>query len=164
MTDRESLIARLDAVETRLAGLAATETRAGALTDPDPGSGERWEAGQVWAHLAEFIPYWITQTRRVIAEGEAEPVAFGRTQHDAERIAAIARDRTQPLTVLWSGTRAEIDALRRFLEQMATVSWQRRGLHPTRGVMQVDRIVDEFLVAHLEQHADQLDSLTHSAS
>ncbi|TMB92775.1 MAG: DinB family protein [Chloroflexi bacterium] len=161
MSEREAFAGRLDAVETRLAGLAVADARAGALTEPDPGSGERWEAGQVWAHMAEFVPYWMNQVRRVIDARDAEPVAFGRTKHDAERNAAIARDRSQPVGVLWNGVRADIDALRRSLDQMDASSWTRRGLHPTIGVMSMARIIDEFLVGHLEQHAAQLESLQH---
>ena len=162
MSEREAFAGRLDAVETRLAGLAVADARAGALTEPDPGSGERWEAGQVWAHMAEFIPYWMNQVRRVIDARDAEPVAFGRTKQDAERNAAIARDRSQPVGVLWNGVRADIDALRRFLEQMESTSWARRGLHPSIGVMPMPRIIDDFLVGHLEQHANQLESLRHA--
>ena len=162
MSEREAFAGRLDAVETRLAGLAVADARTGALTEPDPGSGERWEAGQVWAHMAEFIHYWMNQVRRVIDARDAEPVAFGRTKHDAERNAAIARDRSQPVGVLWNGVRADIDALRSFLDQMELTSWARRGLHPSIGAMPMPRIIDDFLVGHLEQHADQLETLRHA--
>ena len=53
------LLARLDAVEARLSAAASREPVPGALTGADPESGERWDRGQVWAHLSEFIPYWI---------------------------------------------------------------------------------------------------------
>ena len=49
-------------MERRLAEHAARPLPAG-LTDPDPGAEERWEAGQVWAHLAEFPGYWLDQIR-----------------------------------------------------------------------------------------------------
>ena len=162
MSEREEFIGRLDAVEMRLAGLAVAGPRPGALTEPDPGSGERWEAGDVWAHMAEFIAYWMHQLRSLIDTRDAEPVSFGRTKHDGARNAAIARDRVQPVTVLWSGIHVDIEALRRFLDQMDTSSWTLRGLHPTIGVMSMPRIVDEFLVGHLEQHAAQLESLQHN--
>ena len=55
----DALLARLAAVERRLADLAARETPADALTDPDDATGERWEAGQAWAQLAEFPGYWL---------------------------------------------------------------------------------------------------------
>jgi hypothetical protein len=159
MSEREEPLRRLDAVESRLAALAAAAPSKEALTDPDPGTGERWEAGQVWAHLAEFIPYWIEQMRNVIARYDGEPVPFGRSSTDPGRLGAIERDRGQPIAVLWSDTRSNIEILRRFLEQLDNAAWQARGLHPRRGIMSFDRIIDEFTVGHLEQHAQQLDEL-----
>ena len=160
MSERDAFLQRLDAVEGRLAVLASTPVRADALTQPDQGSGERWDAGQIWAHMAEFVSYWVDQARAVIAADADEPVPFGRTKADPGRIAAIARDRTVSIPVLWSATLSDIESLRSFVEKLDERAWRARGLHPTRGVMPLDRILDEFLVGHLEQHADQLSSLT----
>jgi hypothetical protein len=164
MTERDRMLQRLDAVEGRLAVLSSTPARAEALTEPDPGSGERWDAGQVWAHMAEFVSYWLDQVRSIIAADTEEPVPFGRTKEDAGRIAAIARDRTVSVPVLWSATLTDIESFRSFLEKLDERAWHVRGLHPSRGVMPLDRILDEFLVGHLEQHADQLSTLTAEAS
>jgi hypothetical protein len=161
MSPRDEFLARLDAVEARLSAAAATEPQPGALTNADPSSGERWDRGQVWAHLAEFIPYWIGQTRPVI-EGQqsAEPVRFGRTQHDPERIGAIERDRREPVAELWATAREDIALLRTFLDRLLPDQWAAVGLHPTRGAMSVAQITEDFLVGHLEQHADQLEGLS----
>jgi hypothetical protein len=164
MSVQPGFMGRLDAVEERLAGHARDAARPGALTGADPASGERWEFGQVWAHLAEFVPYWIMQAQQVISTYEEEPVPFGRTKNDAARVAAIERDRAQPVSVLWSDAHNDIEQLRRFLLGIDADEWRVRGLHPTLGVMDLDRIVEEFLVGHLEQHADQLDELTRDGS
>ena len=74
-TGVEAIRERLGRVERRLADHAARPLPA-TLTDPDPGAEERWEAGQVWAHLAEFPGYWLEQVRAVLAaahDGTAEP-------------------------------------------------------------------------------------------
>src|SRR6202011_3333756 len=144
--------------------LASTQVRADALTEPDPGSGERWDAGQVWAHMAEFVSYWLDQVRSIIAAEPEDPVPCGRTKEDAGRLAAIARDRTVSVPVLWSATLTDIESFRSFLEKLDERAWHVRGLHVSRGVMPLDHIVDEFLVGHLEQHADQLSTLTAEAS
>jgi hypothetical protein len=159
MSEQAAFVQRLDAAEERLAGHAASTSSKRAVTHPDPGSGERWDAGQVWAHLAEFIPYWMAQMHMVLSLHQDEPVPFGRTKTDSGRVAAIERDRTQPVSVLWSDVHNDIEHLRRFLIGLDTKAWGVRGLHPSMGVMDLERIVDEFLVAHLEQHADQLDEL-----
>ncbi|HZA82076.1 MAG TPA: hypothetical protein VFC13_11475, partial [Actinomycetes bacterium] len=38
-----------------------------ALTEPDPESGERWDRGQVLAHVAEMLPYWAQQAELIAA-------------------------------------------------------------------------------------------------
>jgi len=38
-------------------------------------------------------------------------------------------------------------------------AWTRRGMHPARGEMTVQQIFERFIAGHLEEHANQLDSL-----
>jgi hypothetical protein len=150
---------RLGAVEERLGALAAREAPEGALTAPDPPTGERWEAGQVWAHMAEFIPYWLGEAALVIDRGMTEPVPFGRTKSDPGRTAAIERDRRSDRAALWNRIADDIAGLRGFLLGLDEGAWDARGQHPTLGTMDLASIIDEFLVGHLEQHAAQLDAL-----
>jgi DinB superfamily len=152
-------VERLDAVEARLRALAPREVPEGALTAPDPPTGERWEAGQVWAHLAEFIPYWLGEAALVIEHGGTEPAAFGRAKSDPGRLSAIERDRRRDRTALWKRTAADVGRLRDFLVGLDATAWEARGRHPTLGEMSLARIVDEFLVGHLDQHALQLEEL-----
>jgi hypothetical protein len=161
MNTTDSFLARLDAVEARLAAAAAAEPKPGALTGADPESGERWDRGQVWAHVSEFIPYWIAQAGSVLrGQASGAPVPFGRTHGDPERIGAIERDRREPVPVLWADTRVGIAGLRAFLGGMQPAQWETRGLHPTRGAITVDELVERFLVGHLEEHADQLEGMS----
>ncbi len=159
MSAGDELLERLDLVEARLRGHAARHFPADVLTEPDPPTGERWEAGQVWAHLAEFIPYWLRETAQVIDRRGLEAVPFGRTKSDPVRIAAIERDRRSDRAGLWNRIAADIAALRSFLARLDDRDWNAQGLHPTLGRMDTAAIVHEFLVGHLEQHADQLDGL-----
>ena len=154
----DELIARMSEAERRLAEHADVPVPDG-LTDPDPGTEERWEAGQVWAHIAEFPPYWLAEAQRVASLPTHEPVPFGRVKTDAGRLAAIERERhTEPAALLErvrSSLSEVTDATRAFTPE----EWSRRGLHPTRGEMTVQSIVERFIVDHLEEHADQLDLL-----
>jgi hypothetical protein len=164
MSTRDEFLDRLDAVEARLAAAAHDEPHPGALTDADPRSGERWDRGQVWAHVAEFIPYWIHQAGPVISsQASGEPVPFGRTQADPERIGAIERDRREPVDALWATTREDIALLRTFLNALLPEQWLAVGVHPSLGPMSMTDITEEFLVGHLEQHADQLEGLNRAA-
>ena len=154
----DALLARMAAAEGRLSEHADAPVPDG-LTEPDPTTDERWEAGQVWAHIAEFPPYWLAEAQRVASLPTNEPVPFGRVKTDAGRVAAIERERhTAPAALLERvrGSLADVtDATRAF----TPAEWSRRGLHPTRGEMTVQSIVERFIVDHLEEHADQLDGL-----
>ena len=158
MTDVDPILKRLAGVEARLVAHASAPLPPG-LTDPDPGASERWEAGQVWAHLAEFVPYWHAQIQKVLARPPGEPVPFGRTKGSPERIAAIERDRRTAPQELLARVRAGIADLRATLEALPAESWSSLGLHPTVGEMPLPRILEWFEIGHLEEHADQLDGL-----
>ncbi len=134
------------------------------LTDPDPKTGEQWEWGQVWAHLGEFIPYWIEQVRRVLRWPGSEPVPFGRIKTDPYRVAAIERDRGVPPHELMERLKGHLAELWEFVDQIPQEGWSRTGAHQTLGVMDVRQIVDEFLVGHLEEHEAQLRQLVNRES
>jgi len=155
----DALLARLTDVERRLAEHAAAPLPEG-LSDPDPGSEERWEAGQIWAHLAEFPAYWLGQAGRVIAQPTHAPVPFGRVKTDVGRIEAIERDRHTDPAALLERVRASLADVTDAARSWDADAWRLRGVHPTLGEMTVERLVEHFIVDHLEEHADQLDSLT----
>jgi len=154
-------LTRLGAVERRLAEHAARPLPSG-LTDPDPGASERWEAGQVWAHLAEFPGFWLDQIRAILAAraaGTEGPIPFGRMKTDASRTEPIERERrTAPAELLRRAT-AKLDELSTTLAALPDEAWAATGLHPTLGEMGLETIVDRFVLSHLEEHADQLDGL-----
>jgi hypothetical protein len=165
MTDPAAeFLRRLDVAEGRLQAHAGAEIAPDALTPPDPPTGERWEAGQVWAHVAEFIPYWLGEAEQVVEHGRQAPVGFGRTKSDPARLAAIERDRDRDRRLLWNRIAGDIARLRAFLGGLEPSAWAARGTHSTRGEMDLSGIVEEFLVGHLEQHADQLDGLVTGGS
>lgn len=154
----ESLLARLADAERRLVEHADAPLPSG-LADPDPGAEERWEAGQVWAHLAEFPMYWLAQAQRVVALPTYEPVPFGRVKTDVGRIEAIERDRHTDPAALLERVRGSLAAVSDAARSLPLEAWRLRGAHPVRGEMTVQQIIEVFIVEHLEEHADQLDSL-----
>jgi hypothetical protein len=158
MLDGSDVMDRLDEAETRLREHARAEAPTG-LSEPDEGGDERWEAGQVWAHIAEFVPYWHEQVESVIAAYDGTPVPFGRTKTDPARIAAIELGRHEQITDQMTRTHDSIAELKRYLGGLIPAEWNAVGLHPTRGEMDVEAIVERFVVIHLEEHAEQLDNL-----
>lgn len=150
---------RINAVEARLETLAVAELPHGHVTSADPATGEQWDARQVWAHIGEFGGYWLDEARTVVREYHGEPVPFGRVKTEAGRVGAIERDRdAEPVAMLWEA-RDAIDALREFVGAATVSTWEARGRHKTRGLMTVEAIVDEFLVGHYEEHAEQLEEI-----
>jgi hypothetical protein len=152
----DALVARMAEAERRLAEHAAAPLPSG-LSDPDPGAEERWEAGQVWAHVAEFPAYWLAQARLVVAGIGAAPVPFGRTKTDPDRVGAIERDRHTDPAALLARVRADLAEVTDAARSLPADAWKRVGLHPLRGEMTVAAIFERFIVDHLEEHADQLD-------
>lgn len=154
----DNLIARMAGAERRLAEHAAEPVPAG-LTDPDELTSEQWEAGQVWAHVAEFPAYWLGQINRVIAQPTHGAVPFGRVKTDAGRLEAIERERHTDPAALLERVRASLAEITDAMRSWPPETWRLVGAHPTLGEMTVERMVDHFIVTHLEEHADQLDGL-----
>jgi hypothetical protein len=157
----DELISRLADAERRLAEHGSRPLPPG-HTEPDPGAEERWEAGQVWAHLAEFPAYWLAQAQRVIALPTNEPVPFGRVKTDPGRIGAIERDRHTDPAALLERVRTSLAEVTDTARSLPPEAWTRRGMHPARGEMTVQQIFETFIANHLEEHADQLDTLVRS--
>jgi len=156
-----SSLSRLAAAQRRLAEHAARPLPSG-LADPDPGASERWEAGQVWAHLAEFPGYWHDQIRGILAaraDGAKGPIPFGRMKTDSSRTDPIERERRTAPAELLTRVSSEIGDLSATVTALPDDAWEATGLHPTLGEMGLQAIFERFVVSHLEEHADQLDGL-----
>ncbi|HEX8132656.1 MAG TPA: DinB family protein [Actinomycetes bacterium] len=127
-----------------------------ALTDPDPNTGERWDRGQVLAHVAEMLPYWAHQVELVAAGDQEE--AFGRVASDPGRLAAIERDRREDPARLLDRIDEGLAVALALLDRLDDAALARTGRHQTLGEMTAAAVVDRFMVDHLEEHADQLEA------
>jgi hypothetical protein len=150
---------RLRIMRRRLAQLVPGRPGPGALTDPDPDDEEQWDWGQVWAHVAEFPAYWLDQLEAAFAAPRDPPPSFGRTKADPGRMAAIERDRTIPVPELWSRIEPELDRLGSMIEGLSAADWGLSVTHSRLGVLGMPRILEGFLVGHLEEHVNQLERL-----
>jgi DinB superfamily len=153
LVDRAEQARRLQAAAGRIRASAAVRPE-DALTDPDPGSGERWDRGQVLAHVAEMLPYWAQQAELVASGRQRE---FGRVSSDPDRVGAIERDRREDPGRLLGRVDEGVAVVLALLDRLDDQDLARSGHHQTLGDMTVAEIVDRFAVAHLEEHADQLD-------
>jgi hypothetical protein len=128
-----------------------------ALTGPDPETGERWDRRQVLAHVAEMLPYWARQAEAVASAGGG--AEFGRARTSPERIGAIERDRHDDPARLLDRVDDGVGVALALLERLDDRAMATTGHHQTLGEMTVAEMIDRFMVAHLEEHADQLDPL-----
>ena len=163
LIDGTDIAARLQVLTTRLAQEAGRDVPPG-MTEPDEGSSERWAAAEVWAHMAEFVSYWHEQLEAVIAEFDGEPVPFGRTKTDPGRIAAIEVGGREPIDELARRAQKAVQALRRRVAALGSAEWNAVGRHETRGEMDAEAIIERFVIAHMEEHLDQLEGLHRGAS
>lgn len=127
----------------------------GGLTSPDPETGERWDAGQLLAHVVEMLSYWVREAELVAASGNG--VAFGRVRTDPDRVAAIERDRLEDPYRLLGRMDEGVAGVLAFVDGLDAPALDQAGTHQVRGQMTVAGIIDQFVVAHLEEHADQIE-------
>jgi hypothetical protein len=126
-----------------------------AMTSADPESGERWDRGQVLAHVAEILPYWSEQVELVVEHGGGVP--FGRVKSDPDRIASIERDRRLDTAELLRRIDQGLQQVLELLDRLDEPALARTGTHERIGEMTAAAIIDRFLVEHLEEHAEQLE-------
>lgn len=156
---RDDFLARLEVVREQLTKLASSTYAPAAQTDPDPTGSETWTAGNVFAHIGEFPSYWLREASMVADTFNGKPVPFGRTKQDPHRKEVIIRDAARSPQEIMDQIAPELDGLRNFIADLPPDGWEATGLHETLGPMPMSRIVDEFLIGHLEEHARQLELL-----
>ena len=156
----EGFLERLEVARAHVERLAEATPPAGALTDADEPTGEQWEWGQVWGHIAEFPAYWTARLREVFAQpASADPVPFGRSRTDPVRLAAIEEGRGLSADQVIVPLRGDLDDVRDLLADMSAADWERHVHHQVLGEMDMPRALEVFLVGHLEEHAAQLEGL-----
>ncbi len=127
-------------------------------SEPPPGErprGREWVPREILAHIDEMLPYWLGEVERVLAGGP-DPVPFGRVATDPIRTMTVDRDRTLPVSELYARLDGAVERVVRRLIELDDRQAAKLGLHPKRGEMTVEQIVDAFLASHIEEHCEQL--------
>jgi len=114
-----------------------------------------WGPKELLAHTAEMLGFWPAEIDRILGGGPA-PVPFGRVSTDPNRIERIGRDRELPTAELFERIAAGANGVGTRIRSLSAADAARIGLHPRLGEMTVGRIVERFLVGHLEEHVEQL--------
>jgi DinB family protein len=153
------------AVERLRAAAAAFEAQRPAIDGGRPwplhtveeggGPESEWGPTEVLAHVAEMLQFWLGEIERVLDDAP-EPVPFGRTVADRVRVLTIERDRTLPPRELVDRIKATVERYARRLDGLGAAELARRGRHPTVGEINVNGILERFVVGHAEGHVAQL--------
>jgi len=124
-------------------------------TAADPGSGEEWDRGQLLSHLVEMLDYWVDELERVVAKHDGvEP--FGRTKETPSRLERIESGRHDAVAAQLDAIDAGVERAVGFMRGLAAPDWEVVGVHPRLGPMTVADSVERFIVAHMEEHREQL--------
>jgi hypothetical protein len=160
-------VAQAASLASARSAVAALEPRVSAgepwalAADAGHGPESSWGPREVLAHLAEMLPYWLGEYERLVEADRprGDGVPFGRLATDPVRIGILERDRTVPLPELF----ARIDLwLERWERRLAAAQADEEaavGLHPSRGEVTAGALVDRMVVAHLEEHLEQLEDI-----
>jgi hypothetical protein len=100
-----------------------------------------WSVNQILGHVGEMIPYWMDKCRLLIAA--STPPVFGRDHEAEERLAGVAR-----------GANGAAQAIR----GMSLAERSQKGIHIRYGEMDVAQVIEQFIVAHAEEHLSQVDT------
>jgi uncharacterized damage-inducible protein DinB len=119
-----------------------------------PAVGE-WPVMSTLAHVAEMLPYWAHQAEG-IARVPGQP--FGRLHDDPGRLGAIEQHGQDAAEVVRDGLQASLAEAVQTLRELPAAALTLSGQHPRRGSMQVDELIDAFMVEHIEEHVQQIDA------
>jgi uncharacterized damage-inducible protein DinB len=157
MSDRGPGEERARRLETAVEGLRRRVECLGAeVLYREPAEGE-WSAMAALAHVAEILPYWSRQAREVAAR-DRDNQPFGRTHEDPDRIAAVEQHAHDRLDEVLPRLAAGLEEAAATLRAIPPEGWARTARHARRGEMTVEQAVDGFLVAHVEEHVQQIEA------
>jgi hypothetical protein len=116
---------------------------------------KKWSVMQILGHMVEMIPYWLGHCRVLIA-ATAEPPVFGRGPNAPERMAGIERGSNGDPKELLGLLNDEVEAAARAIREMSAAERSKKGLHIKLGELTVADSVERFIVAHAEEHLEQI--------
>ena len=145
----DDLIAALAEIPHRLEALAARATQADGGASPGAASSDAWTPSEVAGHLCDSARYWGARMRRVVYEQSPAMEMF-----DEGTMVRLAAYRYWPLAMLLREFRLLSEDTTAFLRGLPADAWQRSGVHPERGTITLNDIID-IEAAHEQNHVRQ---------
>lgn len=159
-TTPESLAQGLETATSQMATLVRAPANAARLRAA-PGENE-WTVLQILGHCDEMIPYWLVQIQRVLDTPGTEAVPIGRSQDDPTRLAGPARGAAGNPDELIAQVEAESKKGAAKIRAFTPEQLQKKGIHPRRGEMSVEEMLEFFIVTHMNEHLEQVrEALSH---
>lgn len=133
--------------------LAETPTRLkdAAATAGEPPAGE-WNAAQVIGHLSITEHFFLERINLIVHENEPRLRNFQKPA--AERFEALRDNDAETNLKAFNALRGETVST---LMSLALGSWERTGMHDTRGEISVEDVV-EAMIDHDSEHLDQINA------
>lgn len=121
----------------------------------DPQTGEAWDRLNVLGHMAEMLPFWVTQLRRGL---RGQPYGRDEEGYRQRRAGIDARGEERKLRLQVDRGCGRLLAL---LDRLTDVDLDRKlNLVPGRQGGTVRDALEHQLVGHLEAHVEQLAQLS----
>jgi uncharacterized damage-inducible protein DinB len=117
---------------------------------------DEWPVMSTLAHVAEMLPYWAHQCEQ-IARNPGGP--FGRMHDDPARVGAVEQHGGDAAEVVRAALLASLEEAIVALRALPERAWELGGIHPRRGAMRVQEVVDAFMIDHVDEHAAQVDAV-----
>jgi hypothetical protein len=154
MTDSSEVQARrLESVRTQL--MALTQQVADMQHWYAVPKENEWSAMQIMGHMVEMIPHWMGAIDQLISSNTVSP-QFGRDLSDAGRLqgveAGVLKTPDEMINRLGYEMDLAVDAIR----NMTEIQRGRIGVHVKYGEMSVADLIELLIVAHAEEHLEQI--------
>src|SRR5439155_22823228 len=120
-----------------------------------PGADE-WTVLQTLGHCAEMIPFWLAQCRSLIDAPGAESPRLGRALDDPARLAGPARGAAADPDALLAQLQTEAQKGASTILALTSAERAKTDMHPRLSQLRVADIVERFIVAHAEEHEQQI--------
>jgi fumarylpyruvate hydrolase len=114
-----------------------------------------WSVMEILCHVQEFIPYWTTQARNVVARPEE---LWGRDHTNQDRLAAVSSAPSRRLTDVVEAIRQAAAESAAALAQLsdADLDVEATSRNPRFGRKPAHVIVDHLIAGHVEKHVGQI--------
>jgi hypothetical protein len=151
-TRGSALATRLDAAADLLFAEVATAPSDCIAWKPTP---DVWSVMEILCHVAEFIPYWTTQTLQIIRHPDG---LWGRTHTDTARIDAVNRAGSRTLADVLSSIRTGAGSSAAILSGLtdAELDIEATSHNPKWARKPAAFVAEHLVVEHVEKHAGQV--------